>query len=88
MDMYDIRGAQDIVAQADLVLTLERKYEIGNPTNILTVWKQRGDCNWIGKIELWYCQKSRQLRMDQFGEAQRYLPTDAYEPVIPFQARG
>jgi hypothetical protein len=26
MDMYDIRGAQDIIAQADLVLTLERKH--------------------------------------------------------------
>jgi capsular exopolysaccharide synthesis family protein len=87
MDMYDIRGAQDIIAQADLVLTLERKFDAG-PTNVLTVWKQRGDCNWIGKIELWYCTQSRQLRMDQFARANRYLPIDAYESVVPFVERA
>lgn len=85
MDMYDIRGAQDIIAQADLVLTLERRYDIGKPTNFLTVWKQRGDCNWIGKIELWYCAQSRQLKMQQYDQAKRYLPIDAYDSVIPFR---
>lgn len=78
MDMYDIRGAQDIVAQADNVLTLERCFNPGEPSNILTVWKQRGDVNWIGKLELWYDPHSRQLRFDKFGEATRYLPADAY----------
>jgi len=78
MDMYDIRGAQDIIAQADLVLTLERKHKEAH-TNLLTVWKQRGDTNWIGEIPLWYDAKSRQLKLRQFDEAVRYLPPDAYD---------
>lgn len=82
MDMYDIRGAQDIIAQADLVLTLERKHTPGDPTNMLTVWKQRGDTNWIGKIPLWYCTRSRQLKFHQFDEPTRYLPADAYSDAI------
>jgi hypothetical protein len=86
MDMYDIRGAQDIIAQADLVLTLERNYEVGGASNTLKVWKQRGDCNWIGRIDLWYCPQSRQLRMDQYAQPTRYLPKDAYEPAVPLRS--
>jgi twinkle protein len=82
MDLYDIRGAQDIIAQADLVLTLERKHTPGDPTNMLTVWKQRGDVNWIGKIPLWYDVKSRQLKMRQHDEPARYLPQDAYTGAV------
>jgi twinkle protein len=90
MDMYDIRGAQDIVAQADLVLTLERKHKaVGtDPTNMLTVWKQRGDTNWIGEIPLFYCMKSRQLKLRQHDEPTRFLPADAYEPVVPYRERA
>lgn len=77
MDMYDIRGAQDIIAQADIVTTLERKHDKPH-TNELTFWKQRGDTNWIGKFELWYCPHSRQLKFNQFADATRYLPADAY----------
>jgi twinkle protein len=63
MDLYDIRGAQDIIAQADLVLTLERMHKATTrPHQRAHLWKQRGDVNWIGKIKLWYCPKSRQLR--------------------------
>jgi KaiC/GvpD/RAD55 family RecA-like ATPase len=87
MDLYDIRGAQDIVAQADLVLTLERKHEELH-TNLLTVWKQRGDANWIGEIALWYDVHSRQLKCNQFADAVRYLPPDAYGSVIPFREQA
>jgi twinkle protein len=80
MDMYDIRGAQDIIAQADLVLTLERKHKDAH-TNLLTVWKQRGDTNWIGELPLWYCAKSRQLKIRAHDEPTRYLPADAYGPA-------
>lgn len=80
MDMYDIRGAQDIVAQADNVFTLERKFVPGEASNVLTVWKQRGRTNWVGKLELHYEPHSRQLMFDRFGSAARYLPADAYEP--------
>ena len=77
MDLYDIRGAQDIVAQADLVLTLERKYDKEHD-NELTVWKQRGDTNWIGTIPLFYEKRSRQLLRNRSDEPTRYLPEDAY----------
>jgi twinkle protein len=79
MDLYDIRGAQDIIAQADSVFTLERNHTPGKCTNILTTWKQRGQINWIGKIELWYDSKSRQLRKSQEDQPMRYLPRDAYD---------
>lgn len=87
MDLYDIRGAQDIVAQADLVLTLERmhKASVGEHTNVLTVWKQRGDINWIGKIKLWYCTKSRQLKSKDYDTPVRYLP-DAVFDELPLGA--
>lgn len=78
IDMYDIGGAQEIVAQADNVLTLERRFKPSEYTNLLTLWKQRGDVNWIGKLELWYCQKSRQLKYRQQDEPDRYLPDCEY----------
>ena len=77
MDLYDIRGAQDIVAQADVVATLERKHD-GSCDSLLTIWKQRGDINWIGRIQLWYEKVSRQMLYRQFHPATRYLPDQAY----------
>jgi twinkle protein len=87
MDLYDIRGAQDIVAQADLVLTLERKHGELH-TNELKCWKQRGDSNWIGTVPLWYDKDSRQLKARQLEGPIRYLPSDAYSPVVPFVERA
>jgi twinkle protein len=87
MDMYDIRGAQDIIAQADIVTTLERKHDKPH-TNELTFWKQRGDINWIGKFELYYCVHSRQLKFNKFDEPTRYLPNDAWDNVVPFVERA
>jgi twinkle protein len=78
MDLYDIRGAQDIVAQADLVFTLERTHKPGGESNVLKCWKQRGDVNWIGKIPLFYCTKSRQLKLREYDEPERYLPDAAF----------
>lgn len=77
MDLYDIRGAQDIVAQADLVVTLERKHEEEYDAEF-TVWKQRGDINWIGKLKLYYEKQSRQLMLSRFDSPTRYLPNEAY----------
>ncbi len=77
MDLYDIRGAQDIVAQADLVVTLERKHD-GQHDSELTVWKQRGDINWIGTMKLFYEKNSRQLLFSRFDSPTRYLPEEAY----------
>jgi hypothetical protein len=77
MDLYDIRGAQDIVAQADLVATLERKHE-GDCDSVLTIWKQRGDINWIGAMKLFYDKASRQLKYRPSDCPTQYLPSDAY----------
>lgn len=78
MDLYDIRGAQDIVAQADLVVSLERMFE-ETYDNKLTIWKQRGDVNWIGALKLYYDKPSRQLMHSRFDQPTRYLPAEAYE---------
>ena len=77
MDLYDIRGAQDIVAQADLVVTLERKHGEEWDSE-MTVWKQRGDINWIGILKLYYEKQSRQLMLSRFDSPTRYLPDEAY----------
>lgn len=77
MDLYDIRGAQDIVAQADLVVSLERKHE-EEFDSLLTIWKQRGDVNWIGAMKLYFDKASRQLMFSRFDQPMRYLPSDAY----------
>lgn len=77
MDLYDIRGAQDIVAQADMVVSLERKHE-EEFDSLLTIWKQRGDVNWIGSMRLYFDKQSRQLKFTRFDQPMRYLPEDAY----------
>lgn len=81
MDLYDIRGAQDLIAQADLVLTIERKHKDPKCSNLLTVWKQRGDVNWIGEIPLHYCRNSRQMLLRDHDEPMRYLPPDAFNEL-------
>jgi twinkle protein len=77
MDLYDIRGAQDIVAQADLVVTLERKHGEEHDAD-LTVWKQRGDVNWIGGMKLYFDKSSRQLKFRMGDRPSRYLPEAVY----------
>lgn len=77
MDLYDIRGAQDIVAQADMVVSLERKHQ-EEFDSLLTIWKQRGDVNWIGSMKLFYDKISRQLKYAPYDASVRYLPADAY----------
>jgi twinkle protein len=77
MDMYDIRGAQDIVAQSDLVMTLERQY--GDECDaLLTCWKQRGDINWIGQMKLYYDKESRQLKLGKFDQPTIYMPAGLF----------
>jgi KaiC/GvpD/RAD55 family RecA-like ATPase len=87
MDLYDIRGAQDLVAQADSVVTLERKH--GNDRHCdaeLTIWKQRGDINWIGAIRLHYDHASRQLKYRACDAPMRFISDEAYE-VMSSQRR-
>jgi twinkle protein len=80
MDLYDIRGAQDLVAQADSVVTLERKHGDDRQWDAeLTIWKQRGDINWIGCIRLHYDRPSRQLKYRAIDPPMRFIPDQAYE---------
>ena len=60
---YNIGGAQDLIAQADNIMTLFRAHEppVPEPSNVLRVWKQRGDTDWVGEVELWYDARSRQF---------------------------
>jgi twinkle protein len=84
MDLYDIRGAGDIVAQADNIITLERNHdESKDYSNVMTVWKQRGDINWIGAMRLYYHTASRQLLWDKHDKPMRFLPGEAYPEEQP-----
>jgi twinkle protein len=77
MDMNDIRGAGDIIFQADLIATLERKHG-EEYDGLLTLWKQRGDVDWIGTMKLYYDKPSRQQMFGRFDSPTRYLPEQAY----------
>jgi hypothetical protein len=80
---YNIGGAQDLIAQADNLITLFRAHEppIPQPTNILRVWKQRGDVDWIGEIELWYDAHSRQFLGGHGHKPMRWFDWHQYPAV-------
>lgn len=88
MSMNDVRGAGDVINQADKVITIERAPEdeamarkAGIPegcTNIFRVHKQRGDYNWTGRVPMYYHAGSRQLMAKITGEPLRLVPPEVY----------
>jgi twinkle protein len=61
--MHDIAGGHELSSAADTVFNVWRninKAVPGNPDCILTVEKQRGEFNWLGKLGLSYHEGSRQ----------------------------
>lgn len=101
MSMSDVRGAGDVVNQADKVITIERAPEeekdrarVGlagdeEATNVLHVHKQRGDYNWTGRAPLYYHARSRQLLARPGNEPLLMLPAEAYgKQEIAAQPRG
>jgi twinkle protein len=80
---YNIGGAQDLIAQADNLVTLFRAHEppIPQATNILRVWKQRGDTDWIGEIDLWYDVHSRQFLGGHGHKPMRWFDWHQYPAV-------
>lgn len=84
IDLYDIRGAQDLAAQADNVITLHRnhdKLDVMGPSNVLTVWKQRGEYNWIGNIGLNYHGVSRQFLASIGDDPMQFMDWDGYPAI-------
>ncbi|MCC6998483.1 MAG: hypothetical protein IT370_27980 [Deltaproteobacteria bacterium] len=88
MSMNDVRGAGDVINQADKVITIERAPEdaaaaakMGLPdgaTNIFRVHKQRGDINWTGRAPMYYDAKSRQLMATYSAQPLRLVPPELY----------
>lgn len=67
--VHDIAGAHDIASKADYIFNVWRdkaKKVPGNPECVLTVEKQRGRVNWIGRLSLDYHPGSRQYVEDKF----------------------
>jgi len=83
VDLYDIRGAADLVAQADNVIVVERDYEahIPDPTNTLQVFKQRGMDPWVGKIALHYHGPSKQFLGEYTHKPMQFMFWNQYPAV-------
>lgn len=83
VDLYDIRGAADLVAQADNVLVMTRNYEaeLPDPSNSLEVFKQRGMEPWVGKIGLHYHANSKQFLGDYTDDPMQFFYWNQYPAV-------
>lgn len=75
VDLYDIRGAADLVAQADNVIVITRDYEadVPAPTNWLQVFKQRGMEPWVGQIGLHYHAHGRQFVAEHGDQPMQFM---------------
>lgn len=74
--LHDIAGGHEIGSKADYVFNVWRDRErknLENPDCVLTVEKQRGRVNWIGKLGLNYHHRSRQFV--QGNQAARFWKT-------------
>jgi twinkle protein len=105
MDMYDIQGAQELVALAHTVATIQRapsspkkreEWGIGGPgslgdkcDSVLRAWKQRGDWNRVGMLELAYLPRGRQWALHPEHGHRRFMPDDMYSALqIKFEKRN
>lgn len=67
--MHDIAGGHEIASKADYVFNVWRdtaRKQIDSPECVLTVEKQRGRINWIGKLALEFHARSRQYVEGKF----------------------
>lgn len=88
IDMNDVEGAKEILAQAHTIVTMQRapqnpalreKHNIpAHVAALLRVWKQRGDHNQIGTLPLYFDQPSRQWMFGQFDAPLLLLPEHVY----------
>jgi twinkle protein len=81
-DINDVGGAKEIGGIADNVLFVRRK-ELDSPVSNVTgmricVRKQRNGSGYLGEITGYFHRDKRQFQLEQFADATRYLPKDAY----------
>jgi KaiC/GvpD/RAD55 family RecA-like ATPase len=99
MDLYDIQGAQELVALAHSICTLGRapkspkkreEWGITGPETdaILKVWKQRGQWNFTGTMEMSYLPVTRQWALSRSHGPRRFLPSDALYPELGIDLLG
>lgn len=83
LDLYDIRGAGDLVAQADNVIVVGRNYEAELPdaSNWLEVFKQRGMKPWVGRINLHYNAPSRQFLGEYTDSPMQFMDWEHYPAI-------
>lgn len=69
-NMHDISGGHEIASKADYVFNVwrDRKAQSGQNSCVLSVEKQRGQINWLGRIGLNFHERSRQY-------------VEGYEPI-------
>lgn len=68
--LHDIAGGHEIGSKADYVFNVWRDIERRNPSNpdcVLSVDKQRGNVNWLGKLGLNFHHQSRQFVEDIYA---------------------
>ncbi len=79
--IHEIAGAHDIASKADYVFNVWRdkaKKVVGNPECVLSVEKQRGRINWLGRLSLEFHPGSRQFIEDKF--AMQFWSAKSREP--------
>lgn len=97
MDIYDIQGAQELVALAHSIAIVQRaprmpkqrlEWDIKDGTDgILKIAKQRGDMNFTGIYELAYLPKWRQLALARDHGPRRFIPDDWF-PMLSIDLQG
>jgi twinkle protein len=81
LDINDVAGAREIAGLADNVVFVRRQREesMGAASRMLiSIRKQRHGSGYIGDVHGWFHRDKRQFHLDQFANASRYLPEDAY----------
>lgn len=84
-DINDVGGAKEIGGIADNVVFVRRSRKesdkpLAEQTGMcITIRKQRHGNGSLGDVLGWYHRDKRQFHLDQFAEAIRYLPQDAYK---------
>lgn len=95
MDINDIQGASELAALSHLAVTLQRmprseknraewglmaRTDLGTDAHsVLRVWKQRGDWNRTGTVEMAYLPKFRQWALHADSGPRNFLGTSTYQ---------